>query len=184
MRFMIAAGVMAFACSAACAQTPPATPMPMESGKPNANCAAIDVKLDAPYASWAAKGTAASARGAADLAKAQLPIGKAVEAQLLPTPEVNFPTQPEKPGGSVSKGGLFQVKIETAGVYFVALGGGAWIDLIDKDGKASESVAHQPGVTCTTIRKMVDFKLAPGSYTLQVSAYNQEKLAVLVGKRS
>ena len=183
MRIIVAVGAFAIACGTAAAQAPKASPMPMKSGRPAASCAAMDVKLPADYASWTAKGVATSARSVADLAKAELAIGKTFRATLLPTPGVDYPTQPEKPGGSVSKGGLFSVKVATAGTYFIALGGGAWIDLIDKDGKAAESVAHGHGPDCSTIRKVVDFRLSPGAYTLQVSSYTAETLDVLVGKR-
>ena len=183
MRIIVAVGFLAAACGVAGAQAPQASPMPMESGKAAASCAAMDAKLPVDYASWTAKGAATSAKSSADLAKAELAIGKSFRATLLPTPSVDYPTQPEKPGGSVSKGGLFSVKVAMAGTYFVALGGGAWIDLVDKDGKAAESVAHGHGPDCSTIRKVVDFRLSPGAYTLQVSSYTAEKLDVLVGKR-
>ena len=61
----------------------------------------------------------------------------------------------------------------------MALGSGAWIDVV-KDGKAIESTAHGHGPDCSGVRKVVDFPLQPGSYTLQVAANGQAQLPLLV----
>ena len=98
---------------------------------------------------------------------------------LLPTPSVHYPLQPEKPGGSVSHGGLLGFTITEAGTYRIALGSAAWIDVV-RGGKPVTSTAHGHGPACSTIRKMVDFPLMPGRYILQVSANAGAGLPVLV----
>ncbi len=168
MRFAVLAAAIAFAAPA----------FAQESPAPD--CAGG--KAPAAYAPWATKATATSATGAADLAAATLDIGRAYDATLKPTKDITFPTQPEKPGGSVSSGGLFQFKIVAKGNYTVALGSGAWIDVL-KDGKALESNAHGHGPSCTTIRKMVTFPLEAGAYTLQISANAQPHLELMVLKQ-
>ncbi len=63
----------------------------------------------------------------------------------------------------------------------MALGSGAWIDIL-KGGKAVASTAHGHGPDCTGIRKMVDFPLTPGRYTLQIAANGEAALPLLVAR--
>lgn len=113
------------------------------------------------------------------LSAATLQVGKGVDAQLARTPDVKYPVRPEKPGGSVSYGGLFAFTVEQTGTYRVALGSGAWIDIV-KGTAVIESSAHGRGPDCTGVRKMVDFVLEPGLYTLQIAANGQADLPLLV----
>lgn len=115
------------------------------------------------------------------IAAAALPIGKAVSVTLVQTPEVSYPLRPEKPGGSVSYGGLVGLNIAQAGTYRVALGSGAWIDVV-RDGKAATSAKHGHGPDCSGIRKMVDFPLEPGDYVLQLAANGSPQIGVLVAR--
>jgi hypothetical protein len=147
-----------------------------------ASCAAMDKDLSADLGAWTAQTPLAAATSAATLGKATLVPGKAVAAELPQTADVYFVTQPERPGGSVSHGGMFELRIDKAGTYVVALGSGAWIDVL-KDGKALTSTAHSPGPACSTLRKMVDFPLEPGRYVLQVSANADARLSILLAKR-
>jgi hypothetical protein len=110
-----------------------------------------------------------------------LAVGQAAEVTLLLTPQVHYPLRPEKPGGPVSYGGLIGVEVKDAATYRVALSSGAWIDLVH-DAKAVTSVAHGHGPACTGVRKMVDFPLTPGRYTLQLGANGEEQMKVLVAR--
>jgi hypothetical protein len=109
---------------------------------------------------------------------ALLKAGQAAQIALLPTPAVTYPLQPEKPGGSVSHGGVMALEVAQAGNYRIALSSGAWLDVVGADG-AQRSVAHGHGPDCSGIRKMVDFALKPGHYTVQVSANGQDTIRVL-----
>mgnify|MGYP001054763883 CR=1 FL=1 len=166
-RAIWAAAMMAMTAPAASAQTPPAC---SAEAKP---------ALPAALAGWATPAPLAAAADHDGLARATLAPGKAATVTLLPTPTVHYPLQPEKPGGSVSHGGLLAFAIARAGNYRIALGSGAWIDVV-RDGKAVVSTAHGHGPACSTIRKMVDFSLEPGDYVLQVSANAAAELAVLI----
>ncbi len=135
--------------------------------------------LPAAYAPWASQADLVSAAAVVDLPKAELTPGHAVKTLLHPTRQVAYVTQPEKPGGSVAKGGMLALKIEQAGLYRVALSAGPWIDVL-KDGKVLVSTAHSQGPACTGIRKMVDFALQPGGYVLQISANPDEQLTVML----
>lgn len=120
------------------------------------------------------------AEGSADgLTRATLAIGQAARLHLRPTPEVRYKLQPEKPGGSVSHGGLIGVEVVQAGTYRIALGSPAWIDLVG-DAGAVESIAHGHGPACTGIRKMVDFALRPGRYVVQISANGEPQTSLLI----
>lgn len=76
--------------------------------------------------------------------------------------------------------GRYAFAIDTPGTYRVALSAGAWIDVVDGRGKALESIAHTQGPACSGIRKIVDFALAPGAYTLQLSGAKAPALRVLI----
>ncbi|PZU60898.1 MAG: hypothetical protein DI547_00125 [Sphingobium sp.] len=115
------------------------------------------------------------------LGASALTPGKAIDATLMQTPDVKYVVLPEKPGGTVSYGGMYLFKVETAGTYRVALGSGAWIDVL-KGGQAMTSVAHGHGPDCSGIRKMVDFALQPGAYTLQVAANGAPSVRLMVSR--
>lgn len=100
---------------------------------------------------------------------------------LLPTPKVSYPVRPEKPGGTVSYGGIVRFTVAEEGAWRVALGSGAWIDVI-RDGKASPSIAHGRGPDCTGIRKMVDYRLSPGTYVLQIAANGSDTVTLMVAR--
>src|SRR5690606_32883593 len=115
--------VMKIAVHAALAAVFALAPLSVSAQQPaKPECAAVDASLPAPFASWAGKADLASADKAADLHKASLKIGQAVNAGLHPTREVRYVSQPEKPGGSVAHGGMLELKIDKAGAYRVALG--------------------------------------------------------------
>jgi hypothetical protein len=150
-------------------------------GAAPAACAATDKDLPAELAPWTAKAPLAAATKAGDLAAAVLQPGKAVTATLSHTAQVTYVAQPEKPGGTVSYGGLLALDIDQAGTYRVALGAGPWIDVL-RDGQPVASTAHGHGPACSTVRKMVDFPLTPGRYVIQVSADADPTLAILVAR--
>ena len=112
---------------------------------------------------------------------ATLTVGTGASASLLLTPKITYPLRPEKPGGLASHCGLFAFTVGEAGRYRVALGSGAWIDVIS-NGTAATSVAHGHGPDCSTIRKMVDFDLAPGRYLLQVAGNGAPTLPLMVAR--
>lgn len=132
-------------------------------------------------APWADPVALAAANSTARSAGARLAIGQAARVALLQTPAVRYPLRPEKPGGSVSFGGLVRIDVREAGTYRVALDSAAWIDLV-REGQAVSSSAHGHGPDCTGIRKMVDFPLTPGRYTLQIAANGAPQATVLVAR--
>ncbi len=171
---LIAALVVLASGGQVAAQDMPA--MPKVAPSPIA-CPATPPALPAELSGWnqrKALPASADARSAT-----RLEPGRAVDGGLRPTPQVRFALRPEKPGGSVSFGGIYALTVKQAGNYRVALGSAAWIDVL-KDGAAVMSIAHGHGPDCSGIRKMVDFTLEPGEYVLQISANPEAKLPLLV----
>ena len=156
-----------------------ATPALASAQVASAACIPGASTLPAALAGWVSHRPVAAAIQASRLREAGLVTGEGVDATLVPTPDVHYIVKPEKPGGSVSYGGLFTFSVEQAGTYRVALGAAAWVDVLRHD-KAIASIAHGHGPECTGIRKMVDFPLAPGRYTLQIAANGAAVLPLLV----
>jgi hypothetical protein len=170
MRLILAAIAVA-AAPAAWAQTPETAPA----------CKTMDFVLPGNLGDWNGKAPVVTAAGAGDLTSAKLLPGKGYEAALKRKGDVAFKVEPEKPGGSVSYSGLFQFDVAKEDNYAIALGNAAWIDVLE-DGKALEPLSFGHGPECTTIRKIVIYKLQPGPHTLQVAGSGAETVKLLVGR--
>jgi hypothetical protein len=153
-------------------------PAQMSDHQPVA-CLVAPAALPAELAGWTSPVESAAATEEANAAAVEIVIGQATDLTLAPTPAVKYAVPPKRPAGSVSHGGLAAFQIETAGVYRVAIDSAAWLDILS-DGKALESVNHGRGPDCTGIRKMVDFRLEPGIYLMQVVGNGTPTLRVLV----
>lgn len=152
----------------------PARPAPAPAAvAAPAACPATPAPLPPVLAGWA--NPIALAAGAAET----LPVGKAARVRLLDAATVDYPVKDNRPVAPGSKGGLLTVRIAEPGRYRVALGAGAWIDLV-RDHAAVRSAAHAHGPQCSPVRKMVDFVLQPGTYTLQLSGGTAPTLDVMV----
>ena len=138
--------------------------------------------IPADLAAWSARSPIAAAADPAHLPQAVLSLGKGVDAKLLPTPAVTYALRPVKPGGKVSSGGIFQITLDHAGVYRVALDTRAWIDVVVA-GKAAESLGHTGGPACSGMRKIVDYALPAGTHVIQLSAAEAAQSAILVTEK-
>jgi hypothetical protein len=165
------------ACALLFALSAPAFPQEMQTPPKCASVAAPPPALSG----WSSKQDFAAAAKEDGLASAALTVNHAAAVTLLPTRDVSFITQPDKPGGSVAHGGLLGMTIASAGTYQINLSSGAWIDLV-RDGKSVLSTAHAPGPACTGIRKTVQFPLQPGHYVLQISANADPAIDVMVSQ--
>lgn len=144
-----------------------------------AACPATPATLPAELSAWTSPRQTAAGTDGASAAAVGLVIGQALDLALASTPDIAYPVRPERPGGSVSHGGIASFRVETAGVYRVAIDSAAWLDLV-ADGKHLDSVNHGHGPDCSGIRKMVDFRLEPGDYLLQLAGNGAPRLRVLV----
>ena len=112
------------------------------------------------------------------------PIGLNATTGLMlqSSDKVAFALPPERAPGAGSFAGVYTFNIATPGTYRIALSAGAWIDVV-RDGKSIASAAHTEGPPCSGIRKIVDFTLVPGRYTLQLSGAKSAEMRVLIATK-
>jgi hypothetical protein len=146
---------------------------------PAVACAATPAAPPLALAGWAGRVAVTAAVDPSGLASAMLVPGKGADVTLKPTPQITYPLRPSHPGGSVSSGGLLAFDVTEAGTYRVAIGSGAWLEVV-RDGTGIESTAHGRGPACTGIGKMVDFPLTPGRHLLEIAGNGTPSIAVLV----
>lgn len=151
--------------------------------QPAAPACTVRAEPTGALAPWSRTAPFTAAGAPHQLPAAALPIGRAVDLVLQPTPRVRFRVQPEKPGGPVTYGGMIVFNVHQAGTYRVALGSGAWVDMVSGS-RTIASIAHGHGPACTTVRKIVDFPLTAGRYTLQIGGSATQRIqAMLVSVR-
>jgi len=144
---------------------------------PAVTCPATPVSLPKGLEGWARK-QPVHAGGTARTATA-LRLGSGITASLLHASQITYAVRPQKSGGSASSGGMFVFSVPDSGRYRVALGSGAWIDVL-RGTTPMTSVAHAHGPDCTGLRKMVDFDLTPGRYLLQIAGNSSAALPMMV----
>lgn len=142
---------------------------------------AQEVNLPVELNAWKSLSYVGAANSADELSKSSLEVGKASYVGLNKTPKMKYVVRPMNEGGTVSYGGIFEIKIPENGTYRVALGNASWIDMV-QDGKSAQSLAHNGGPENSGIRKMVDYNLKAGTCVVQLSAGADSTTAVLITK--
>lgn len=142
---------------------------------------AKEVLLPTELTAWKTLSFVGAAKSSNELSDASLELDHASLIGLLPTPKIQYVNQPVNEGGSVSYGGMFQITLKESGLYRIVLANASWIEMV-KNGKGAQSVAHSHGPDNSGIRKMVDYNLEAGTYTLQLSAGADTTSAVLITK--
>jgi hypothetical protein len=137
--------------------------------------------LPAGFAGWAQRGEVISAAQPAALPRAEIEVGRAAIADLHAAAEVAFVSPPKKPPAPASQGGMVSLTIDAPGVYAIALGAGAWLDVI-KDGQSIASTTFSHGPACSDLHKIVDFPLQPGRYVVQISGSPDPRAAIMVAR--
>lgn len=140
-------------------------------------CATMRVAIPPEFAGWSER-IPVTAGGAPRTAPV-LTVGRATDLTLLATEEFTPVVQPGKMADVHTSGGIAMFQVTHAGTYRVALGSGAWIEVIQAR-KSLTSTAHGHGPMCTGIRKIVDFRLKPGRYVLQLSGSPTPVIPVLI----
>ncbi|MGN5374127.1 homogentisate 1,2-dioxygenase [Sphingomonas hankookensis] len=107
--------------------------------------------------------------------------GVAVRARLVPQATLRLAVKPERSGDAAGHGGIFRFVTTQPGRYRVALGGGAWIDVVDGTHGVA-SVDHGHGPACSGIRKMVDFDLPAGTHVVQITGSREDSLTMMVAR--
>lgn len=116
------------------------------------------------------------------ITKGPIAVGQGTGLMLSPVDKVAFapaPSRAPKPG---TFGGVYSFNVATGSTYRIALDAGAWIDVVG-NGKIIEPVAHSEGQPCSGIRKIVDFTLAPGRYTVQLSGAKAAPMRILIAPK-
>lgn len=109
--------------------------------------------------------------------------GTAADLQLRPVADVAFHIPPGRAPAAGTFGGQFSFHVAKAGTIRVALGAGAWADVVQVSASGSttlKSAAHGHGPDCSGIRKIVDFKVEPGNYLLAISGSPDATIAAMV----
>jgi hypothetical protein len=140
------------------------TPAPAPAAQTTA-CKAPDASLPTGLLGWTAPGD-------------EFTPGKAVSLDTVAASTLKGIPAGTKPGKAATIG----FKVTAAGTYGVALDQPGWIDVLPgaTGGTALVSVAHGHGPECSTIRKIVRFKLDAGSYRLYVTGLTQPKAKVML----
>lgn len=148
---------------------------------PQPTCAAT-VAPPPALAAWSSPVVITAAVDAAHGTSAMLAAGSAGSVALQPVATLHYAVPPGHPGAAGSFGGIVMLSVATAGRYQVAVGAGAWIDVIGAGGHALTSIAHGQGPACTGIRKIVAFDLAPGRYLVQLSGAPSASIKLLAAQ--
>jgi hypothetical protein len=161
----------------------PASARTTQAAAPASACTA-PASPTGELSTWTQPGPLTAAATMAQIDEAGLEIGKAATVTLLRAGKVAYPVRAGSPwarraarasgragdraGTRRGYGGLIHFDIAQPGTYRIALASAGRID-VEKDGRAYPSTAHGRGAECTGIRKIVNFELTPGRYTLQIS---------------
>lgn len=128
-------------------------------------CKAPDASLPTGLLGWTAPGD-------------EFTPGKAVSLDTVDAATLKGVPAGAKPGKAATIG----FKVTAAGTYGIALDQPGWIDVLPgaEGGAALQSVAHGHGPECSTIRKIVRFRLEPGLYRLYLTGLAQPKAKVML----
>jgi hypothetical protein len=137
--------------------------------------------VPAALSGWSVKAPLAAAADVATLHGAAVAVGKAYTLALGGTAAVRYAAPPAHVGAPGSHGGMVWVAVREAGTYRVAIGAGAWVDVV-AGSAALPSISHGHGPACSGIRKMVDFALRPGGYAVQIAGNAEATIPLLIAK--
>lgn len=135
-------------------------------------CTAIDAALPADLAGWTKPGTA-------------IDPGKAVEMPTMDPATIRLVgvPLPARPGRMAVQ----TITIATEGTYGIALDQPGWIDVYaapkpPEGAIVQSSTTHGHGPDCSSIRKIVRYRLSPGTYQLVLSALQRPVAKVMLVK--
>lgn len=150
-------------------------------------CTAMDANLPAALAAWAMPGQGSPDDLTKPVTFMSLKPGDLDRIRRTPPRKVvtiadavqaikDRPTEPAETGGTNEVG----FRIDTAGIYGIALDQPGWIDVAPEGGAALASVQHGHGPECSTIRKIVRFDLKPGAYRLTLTKLTRPRAKVML----
>lgn len=145
----------------------------------DATCSAVRVALPTSLVGWNDRTDVVA--GVSPGQGGTVIVGKGANVSLHPARHLSLAPAPAKAAAADSSGGTLAFMVTDAATYRVALGAAAWIDVV-QGGKALASAAHAHGPKCTGIAKVVDFKLTPGTYAIQLSGSATPTIPLMVAK--
>ncbi|KTT71414.1 hypothetical protein [Sphingomonas endophytica] len=154
-----------------------ALPLPGQDAATDATCATVRPAFPTGLEGWSVRmplDAGSSTRNAPVLV-----IGRAAELRLTAGERLTPAVAPAHVPEAGTGGGLALFQVARAGTYRIALGQPAWIEVV-RAGKALPAAAHGHGPACTGIRKMVDYRLSPGRYVLQLTGTNAATVPVMI----
>jgi hypothetical protein len=128
-------------------------------------CKATDASLPTALAGWSAPGD-------------ELVLDGAVSLDTIDGSTLKDLPKGAKPG----RAAMIEFRVAKAGTYGIALDQPGWIDVLSgaAGGESLKSVAHGHGPECSTIRKIVRFQLAPGTYRAFASGLGQARAKLML----
>ncbi len=141
-----------------------------------------DSNLPPAFAAWADEGVEIAAANGASAIYPAIDVGVPVEVRLHPDRQVRLghpPAQARTPEDAHA--GLVTFAIPAAGRWRISASAPVWIDVLAPGGPVV-SAAHGRMAPCTTIRKVVEFDLAPGRHTLQLSGNPGPRLRLMISR--
>ncbi len=112
---------------------------------------------------------------------ASLRLGAPRPRAVHPVEEVRWTLPPEREPRPGSRGAAVTMQVEREGTYLIALEHAAWIDVAGPAGLVA-SRAHGHGPAGSGIRKIVEFSLRPGVYSIQLSGAAVPAMRILAAR--
>ncbi|VXD04163.1 homogentisate 1,2-dioxygenase [Sphingomonas sp. 8AM] len=144
---------------------------------PEPSCNALRPALPVGFEGWSTR--VALEAGAATRHAPVLAVGRAAELRLVPLDRLAPAAPPTRDLGTGTNAGVALFQVTRPGTYRIALGGPAWIEVV-RGGRPLPATAQGHGPACSGIRKIVDYRLAPGRYVLQLTGAATNTLPVLI----
>lgn len=159
------------------AAAPPPAAAPQEQPAAEATCATARPAFPVGFEGWSVRTPLDAGAGARSAPV--IVVGRAAELRLVSFDRLTPAVAPARVAEPGSSGGMALFQVTRPGTYRVALGGPAWID-VARAGRSLPAAAHGHGPSCTGIRKMVDFRLSPGRYILQLTGAAAVTMPVMI----
>lgn len=147
-------------------------------------CATVsDANLPADLKPWAGPRAALVAAAAPAAGLPALPVGTPATITLQPAASVRFVRQPEQARTpDDAHAGLLALTLPAAGVWRLSFAKPLWVDLLKGD-VPMQSGAHGALAPCTSLRKVVEFDAAAGTYLVQLSGNPGREVVMMVTKK-
>ena len=139
---------------------------------------ATHAPLPAFWGAWSAKAESIDA-GVSVIAMPGLFIGKRLTLKLAAMADMSFLIAPSRPAQAGLFGGVASLDIDHPERIGFALSSAGWITVITR-GAIQQSVAHERGIACSGIAKIVWFDLAAGSHIVQIENAPDARTSVMV----